>query len=51
MPFTLTPATIEALAKLVQVLDQHRFGAIMLLIMMIAAGALMVAPYLPAVLA
>lgn len=46
MPFILTPATIEALAKLVQVLDQHRFGAVMLVVMMVAAGALMAIPYL-----
>lgn len=40
MPFIFTPATIEALAKLVQVLDQHRFGAVMLVLMMAAAGGL-----------
>jgi hypothetical protein len=33
MPFNFNPATIRALAKLVQVLDQHRFGAIMLVIL------------------
>ena len=41
MPFKFNPATIRALAQLVQVLDKHRFGAIMLVVVMIAAGALM----------
>jgi len=30
------PATIEALARLVQVLDKHRFGAVMLVVVMVA---------------
>jgi hypothetical protein len=51
MPFKFTPATIKALATLVQVLDQHRFGAVMLILVMITAGALMVVPQLPALLA
>jgi hypothetical protein len=46
MYFIFNPATIEALARLVQVLDQHRFGAVMLVVMMVAAGALMAIPYL-----
>jgi hypothetical protein len=43
MAFNLNiiPTTIKALTTFVQVLDQHRFGAVMLLIMMVAAGALM----------
>ncbi len=48
MPFNFNPATIRALAKLVQVLDQHRFGAVMLILVMVAAGALMAVPYLQA---
>lgn len=46
MPFKFNPATIRALAKLVQVLDQHRFGAVMLILVMVAAGGLMAIPYL-----
>jgi|GEM_PF-3444375 len=45
MPFKFNPATIRALAKLVQVLDQHRFGAFMIIPVMVAAGALMAMPY------
>jgi hypothetical protein len=41
MPFKFNPATIRALAQLVQGLDKHRFGAIMLVVVMIAASALM----------
>lgn len=48
MPFKFNPATINALARLVQVLDQHRFGAVMLVVIMVAAGALMAVPYLQA---
>lgn len=46
MPFHFTLATISALAKLVQVLDQHRFGAVMLVLIMVAAGGLMTIPHL-----
>lgn len=46
MPFNFDPATIRALAKLVQVLDQHRFGAVMLVLVMATAGGLMAIPYL-----
>ena len=49
LPFKFKPATINALAKLAQVLDQHRFGAVMLILVMVAAGGLMARPYLPAV--
>lgn len=49
MPFIFNPATINALAKLVQVLDKHRFGAVMLILTMAAAAALMAVPYLQAV--
>lgn len=48
MPFKLNPATIDALARFTQVLDQHRFGAVMLVLVMVAAGALMAVPYLQA---
>jgi len=42
----IIPATIKALAKLVQALDQHRFGAVMLILVMIIAGGLMAIPQL-----
>lgn len=48
MPFKFDPATINALARLARVLDQHRFGAVMLVLVMVAAGALMAVPYLQA---
>lgn len=32
MPFNFNPATLNALARLVQVFDRHRFGAIMLIV-------------------
>jgi hypothetical protein len=51
MPIKFTPATINALTKFVLVLDQYRFGAIMLILVMVAAGALMALPYLPVALA
>ena len=51
MSFNFNPATIKALARLAQVLDQHRFGAVMLILIMVAAGALMMVPILPALLA
>lgn len=43
MPFSLTPATINALAKLVRVFDQHRFGSVILIVftILIVAGGLM----------
>lgn len=44
-------AIIKALAQLVPVLDKYRFGAVMLILVMIATGALLTVPYLPAVLA
>lgn len=46
MPFKFNPATIDALARLVQVLDQHRFGAVMLILLMATAAGLMAIPYL-----
>lgn len=46
MLFKFNPATIRALAKLVQVLDQHRFGAVMIIPVLVAIGALMAVPYL-----
>jgi hypothetical protein len=39
IPLKITPATIKALATLVQVLDQHRFGAVMLILIFLATGA------------
>jgi threonine/homoserine/homoserine lactone efflux protein len=44
-------AIIKALAQFVPVLDKHRFGAIMLILVIVAAGALMAVPYLPTLLA
>jgi hypothetical protein len=46
----LHPATIKALVKLGQVLDQHRFGAVILILVMVTAGALMAVLHLPAIL-
>ena len=51
MQFDLTPATIKALATLVQVLDKHPFGAVMLVLIFVVAGVLMAVPYLPILLA
>jgi hypothetical protein len=48
MSFKFNLATIRALAQLVQVLDKHRLGAIMLVVVMVAAGALMAVPYIQA---
>lgn len=47
MPLKFTPATIKELATLVQVLDKHPFGAIMLVLIFVAAGILLATPYLP----
>lgn len=49
--FNLIPATIKALTKFVQVLDQHPRGAIMLILVMVTAGALIAVLHLPAILA
>jgi hypothetical protein len=49
MPIKFNIATINALARFVQVLDQYRFGAVMLILVMVTAGALMAVPYLSAV--
>lgn len=49
--FNIIPATFNALAKLVQVLDQHRFGAVILILVMTIAGASMAVPYLPLIMA
>ena len=46
MYFIFNPATIEALTRLVQVLDKHRFGAVMLVVVMVTACTLMAIPYL-----
>jgi len=49
--FNIIPATIKALTKFVEVLDKHRFGAMMLIVVMVAGGALMLAAQLPGMLA
>jgi len=51
MSLKFTPATIKALATLVQVLDKHPFGAVMLILIFVAAGVLMAVPYLPILIA
>ena len=38
MPIKFTPATIKALATLVQVLDKHPLGAIMFILVILAGG-------------
>jgi hypothetical protein len=50
MSFQFIPATIKALATLVQVLDRHRFGAVMLIFIFLFTSAFMVVPYLPVLL-
>lgn len=51
MTFNLNiPAIIKALTRFVQVLDQHRFGAVMLVVVMIIAGVLIVAACMPTAL-
>jgi len=48
--FNIIPATIKALTRFVQVLDQHPRGAVLLILVMVTAGGLMAIPYLqPAV--
>ena len=51
MLIKFTPATLNALARLVRVFDRHPRGAIMLIVFMIVTGGLMAIPYLPAVMA
>lgn len=51
MPIKFTPDTINALIRFVRALDQYRFGAVMLILVMVTAGALLAVPYLPAMLA
>lgn len=53
MPFNIkiTPATIKALANLVQVLDKHRFGAVMFILVILAGGIAATLPNLPALAA
>ena len=46
----IIPTTIKALTTFVQVLDRHRFGAVMLFSLTVAASALVVAAHLPAVI-
>ena len=44
MPYNLNiPSIIQALAQFVQVLDQHQFGAVMLVLAMMVAAALILA--------
>jgi len=47
----ITPATIKALAVLVQVLDKHRFGAVMFILVILAGGVAATLPNLPALAA
>jgi hypothetical protein len=47
MPLKFTPATIKALATLVQVLDKHPFGAVMLILVILAGGVAAMLPNLP----
>ena len=51
MLIKFTPATLNALARLVCVFDRHPRGAAMLIVFMIVTGGLMAIPYLPAVMA
>ena len=51
MPPKIILAIIKALTAFVQVLDRCRFGAVMLILVMVIASALMALPYLPAALA
>jgi hypothetical protein len=53
MPFNikLTPATIKALTKFVQALDQHRFGAVMFILVILSVGAVLTILHLPSVMA
>jgi hypothetical protein len=51
MLIKFTPATLNALARLVCVFDRHPRGAAMLIVFMIVTGGLMTIPYLPAVMA
>lgn len=44
-------AIIKALTQLIPVLDKHRFGAVMLILVMVTTGAFMALPYLLAALA
>lgn len=41
-------AIIRELAKFVKVLDQHRFGAVMLVVVMVVSGTLIAITYLQA---
>jgi len=50
MHFGIIPATIKALTKFVQVLDQCPRGGRMLIAVMITAGMLILVPQLPAAL-
>lgn len=45
------PATIKALTRFVQVLDQHPRGAVLLILVITVAGAFMGIPHLQPVLA
>ena len=47
----LIAVIINALTWFVRALDTHRFGAVMLVVVMIATGALMVVQHLPTILA
>lgn len=52
MPFNFNfiPTTINALTQLVRALDQCRFGALMLVVILVLFGVLMAVVHLPATL-
>lgn len=47
----LTPATIMAMAVFVRVLDRHRFGAVMFILVILASGIAATLPHLLALAA
>jgi len=47
----LTPATIKAMTAFVRVLDKHRFGAVMFILVILASGIAATLPHLPALAA
>lgn len=47
----LTPATIKAMTAFVRALDKHRFGAVMFVLVILAAGIAATLPHLPALVA
>jgi hypothetical protein len=43
----LAPATIKAITTFVRVLDKHRFGAVMFILVILASGIAATLPHLP----